>query len=122
MEITETTTIHYEWKERVDGELRVPCSDPMVHETPFDFQFDSVESAIDAIEEWSMPYDPETWVLVTVTTQVVNLDANEQMLLARVALCPACGRLPADPDCVVEWVGAVDSERTAWCSNCWQAL
>lgn len=80
METTQTTT-HYEWRERVDGRLLTPCSDPRIHETPFDYLFDTVDEAIAALGELYAPYDSATWVLVHCTETIVDMTAEMPVLL-----------------------------------------
>jgi len=59
--------VHYVWKEfaKVEAEdqprLLTPWADPMVHEDPFDYLFDSVEAALEAKREYGAV--DEDWVL-----------------------------------------------------------
>lgn len=141
METTQTTT-HYEWREQVDGRLLTPCSDPRVHETPFDFIFDTVDEAINALEELSAPYDPNTWVLVHCAQTVVDMTAEMPALLKietdtnlrnaydaggatgvwewvkenhpewSVGFCPSCD----------DHVYIQPDDKIGYCSVCWEVL
>lgn len=62
-----TASVHYEFREVIEGELFVP--DPNPFEDPVDYRFDSIEHALEVKKE---QFPAEPWVLVEVTTRVVQ--------------------------------------------------
>ena len=72
------TEIHYVWKEwaTVEGEnkprLLTPWANPDKYEFPFDFLFDSPETAIIGKKEWEA--EEEDWILCKITTEPMELN------------------------------------------------